>query len=191
VGSRVESSAPPRVPHYRGGFCGSHFLLMTSLGVRDFRVNALIPHRRGEESRPLCSAGGAVRCSSLIPGGSLPCGMVFSTVSCAPPLEAARAVSGPKQEPRKNQSDPCRAINCARATHVSSLLPATLLLPVIAHTVIVHTEIAHTVDRTSVDYPRSRGKRAPTMPIGAYRLPPHGPHAEQMEGPLFLSMEYN
>ena len=34
-------------------------------------------------------------------GWSLPCGMVFSTVSSASPLEAARAVSGPKQEPRK------------------------------------------------------------------------------------------
>src|SRR6478752_1694455 len=27
--------------------CGDHFLLMTSLGVWDFRVNALISHRRG------------------------------------------------------------------------------------------------------------------------------------------------
>src|SRR5512141_3359186 len=76
------------------GQAGDHFLLVASLGVWDFRVNALTG---GGGITPLCSAGGAVRCSTSVPGGSLPCGMVFSTVSCAPPLEAARAVSGPKQ----------------------------------------------------------------------------------------------
>src|SRR6188472_1907333 len=63
----------------------------------------------------------------------------------------------PEVGAHKNQSGPCRAIDCARGTHVSSWLPVTLLLP----------EIAHTVDRTSVEYSRSREKRAPTMAVGA------------------------
>jgi hypothetical protein len=87
----------------------------------------------------------------------------------------------PEGGAQKNQSGPCGAINCAHATHVSSLLPATLLLPV----------IAHMVDRTSVEYPRCREKRATTMHVRVYRRPRHGPHADQMQGPLFLSMDCN
>ena len=135
------------------------------------RVNALIPPGGGGIT-PLCSAGGAVRCSTSVPGGSLPCGMVFAPVSCAPPLEAARAAQ-PETEAQKILSDPCRAIDRARATHVSSLLPATLSLPVIAHTEIAHTVIAHTVDRTSVKYPglgRSVGQRCPLGHIDYHRM---------------------
>ena len=120
---------------------------------------------------------GAVRCSSSVPGGSSPCGMVFSTVSSVPPREAARAVSGPNQEPR-NQSGHCRAIGCARRTHTSSSLLATLLLPEIVHTALLLPEIAHTADRTSVKYPTSPERRAPTIRVGACLLPRHGPHAE-------------
>ena len=79
-----------------------YFLLMASLRVRDFRVNALISDRRGRNH----TLGGAVPCSSSVPGGSLPCGMLFSTVSCVSPLEAARAVSGTKQKPRKISAAP-------------------------------------------------------------------------------------
>src|SRR6188474_21454 len=50
---------------------------------------------------PLCAAGGALRCSSSVPGGPSPCGMAFSTVPSVPPREAALAVSGAKQEARK------------------------------------------------------------------------------------------
>ena len=70
---------------------------------------------------PLCSAGGAARCSSLVPGGSFPCGMVFSTVSCVSPLEAERAVSGTKQKPRKISAAPVVQLT-ARAILVQSHL---------------------------------------------------------------------
>ena len=82
-----------------------HFLLMTSLGVWDFRVNALISDRRGR-NHALMLGWGRGPCSSSVPGGSLPCGMVFSTVSCVSPLEAARPVSGTKQKPRKISAAP-------------------------------------------------------------------------------------
>ena len=99
-----------------------HFLLMASLRVRDFRVNALISDRRGR-NQPLCSAGGAVPCSSSVPGGSLPCGMFFSTVSCVSPLEAAKAVSGTKQKPRKISAAPVVQLTAhARAILVQSYL---------------------------------------------------------------------
>jgi hypothetical protein len=40
------------------------------------------------------------------------------------------------------------------------------------------------VDRTSVEHPTCQEKRTPTMPVGAYPLPPHGPHADGLERPL-------
>jgi hypothetical protein len=113
---------------------GDHFLLMTSLGIWDFRVNALISHRRGRNHALMLGWG----CGPLLVIGSgwvlaLRDGLLNRIVRT--PLEAARAVSGLKQEPRKIRAAPAVAINCARATHVSSMLPATLLLPEMAHTV--------------------------------------------------------
>ena len=61
------------------------------------------------------SAGGAVRSSSSVPGGSLPCGMVFST--CASPLGAPWAVSGPKQEPRKIRASPIVQLTAQMLVH--------------------------------------------------------------------------
>ena len=81
-----------------------HFLLMTSFWVWDFRVDALISDRRGRT--PLCSAGGAVPCSSSVPGGSLPCGIVFSTAPCVSPVEAAKVISGTKHKHRKISAAP-------------------------------------------------------------------------------------
>lgn len=78
----------------------------------------------------------------------------------------------------ENQSGHCRAIGCARRTHTSSSLLATLLLPEIVHTALLLPEIAHTADRTSVKYPTSPERRAPTIRVGACLLPRHGPHAE-------------
>ena len=97
------------------------------------------PHLRPEGGviTPLCSAGGAVRCSSSVAGGSLPCGMLFSTVSCVSPLESAKAVSGTKQKPRKISTAPVVQLT-AHARPISSELPA---IPVLL-------EIPHPVDRT-------------------------------------------
>ena len=117
---------------------------------------------------PLCSAGGAVPCSSSVPGGSLPCGMVFSTASCVSPLEAAKVVSGTKQKPRKISAAPVVQLTAhARPILVQGYLQYRLL-----------PEIPHPVDRTSVEHPRCQEKRTPTMPVGAYPRPPHGPHAD-------------
>jgi hypothetical protein len=44
---------------------GDHFLLMTSLGIWDFGVNALIPYRR--EWKRLCAVPGDARLNRLIP----------------------------------------------------------------------------------------------------------------------------
>ena len=163
----------------RGARWRDHFHLMTSFWVWDFRVDALISDRRGRD-HPLCSAGGAVPCSSSVPGGSLPCGTVFSIASCISLLDAAKVISGTKQKPRKNQRGPHRAFNCARASHLSSGL---LAIPVLL-------EVPPPVDQTSVEHPRSQEKRTPTMLVAAYPQPPQGPHADRMEGP-FASLEYN
>ena len=72
---------------------------------------------------PLCSAGGAVPRPSSVPGGSLPCGMLFSTVSCVSPLEAARPVSGTKQKPKKISAAPMGQLTArARTILVQSYL---------------------------------------------------------------------
>ena len=160
---------------------------LPSRGQPRLELSCKCPHPppEGEESRPYARLGVRSAAPHRFRVGPCPAGWSSQPYRARHRLKQQSRLR-PETEAQKNQSDPCRAIDCARATHVSSLLPATLSLPVIAH-----TEIAHTVDRTSVKYPRSREKRRTTMPVGAYRLPPHGPHADQMEGSLFLSMEYN
>ena len=99
-----------------------HFLLMTGLGVWDFRVNALISDRRGRNHALMLGWGRGPRPSS-VPGGSLPCGMLFSTVSCVSPLEAARPVSGTKQKPKKISAAPMGQLTArARTILVQSYL---------------------------------------------------------------------
>ena len=105
------------------------------------------PHLRpeGEESRPYARL--RVRSPTPLVGS----GWVFALQDGL--LNGIVRITGwsakgrltPKAGAQKNQSGPYRASDCA-GSHVSSLLPATPLLP----------EMADTVDRTSVAYPRSR-----------------------------------
>jgi hypothetical protein len=135
----------------------------------------------GGRITPLCLAGVRSAAPRRFRVGPGPAGWSSPPYRAHHHLKRLEPSQARSRRPKKNQSGPYRAINCARATHASSRLPATQLL----------WEMAHTVDRTSVEYPRSPEKRAPTMPVGAYPLRPHGPHADRMEGPLFLAMGDN
>ena len=152
-----------------------HFLLMTGLGVWDFRVNALISDRRGR-NHALCSAVGAVPRPSSVPGGSLPCGILFSTVSCVSPLEAAKPISGTKQKPKKISAAPIVQLT-AHARPI--LVRATCNTGFVGDS----SSGGSSVGRA----PQVQGKRTPTMPVGAYLQPPHGPHADRLDGGISVS----